>query len=329
MKLPNLTQPQIERIAQVFGDTSNGFTGSEIEHHLSQCRIPDPDPGMTKWKRLYNAFAAAVNSSGGSSSAVYAFIQHCFEPVQAIKNPERYNWMRSEINTVLMLIGAEIQDDGLFHIVSAAGTVSDIQKRKEPHKKDTGYEAGQKTLDFSKEKPTVFISYNWESDDIADQLQKKLMVSATVVRDKSSLKPWGDLRDFMKSIRQQDFVVLIISDKYLRSAACLYEVLQLMKDEEWDKKVMYLVTDDAHSLYDVSEQLNYIQYWDNKASELRGKLKNIDYAAAAEQARELQKYELIRLNIGDFMSRVKNRSNPNIQDGIDAVAAIISKRQTI
>ena len=152
MPLPNLTQPQIERIAQIFGDTSAGYTGSEIEHHLAQCRIPDPDPGMTKWKRMYNAFAEAVNNSGGSSSAVYSFIAHCFEPAQALQNPERYKWMMSEINAVLMLVGAEIRDDGKYHRIVAAETASEVERRtRELRNKLTGYGAHAEVLKCCRE----------------------------------------------------------------------------------------------------------------------------------------------------------------------------------
>ena len=177
----------------------------------------------------------------------------------------------------------------------------------------------------SKIRPTVFISYNWGSDAIADELEAALLPYATVLRDKSSLQPWGDLRSFMNSIRDQDYVVLIISDKYLHSTACLYEVLQLMKDDGWDKRAMYLVTDDAHRLYDVVEQVNYINCWVEKAQELRDKLALADLAATAEQAKELKKLEMIKLNIGDFMSRVRDRSNPSVQDGIKAIVNLVSK----
>ena len=76
MGLPQLNQPQIERIAQILGDTEMGFKGYEIEHHLAQCRLPDPDPRMTKWKRLFNAFCEAVNSNHGSTNEIYKFLLH-------------------------------------------------------------------------------------------------------------------------------------------------------------------------------------------------------------------------------------------------------------
>ena len=73
MALPKLTPNQIEQIAHIMGDTDRGFKNSEIEHHLTQCRMDDPDPGLTKWKRLYNAFCFSVNGSG-STNAVFQFM---------------------------------------------------------------------------------------------------------------------------------------------------------------------------------------------------------------------------------------------------------------
>ena len=141
MALPNLTQPQIEKIAQILGDTSAGFTGSEIGHHLAQCRFNDPDPGLTKWKRLYNAFCEKVNNDK-STNAIFMFIQYCFEPAQGLRNQQRYSWMRSEIDSVLMLVGVEIRDDGKFYSVSKAQSLGEVQRRtKELRDKLTGYGA--------------------------------------------------------------------------------------------------------------------------------------------------------------------------------------------
>lgn len=146
MALPRLTQNQIEQIARIIGDTVNGFTGDEISHILAQCRINDPDPGLTKWKRLNNAFCVAVNGSG-STNAVFQFIQHCMEPAQGLNNIERYNMMRLELNKVLMLVGIEIKDDGQFYSVSKAQSLSEVQRRtKELREKLTGYGAHPEVL---------------------------------------------------------------------------------------------------------------------------------------------------------------------------------------
>lgn len=102
-----------------------------------------------------------------------------------------------------------------------------------------------------KERPTVFISYNQDSSrEFVDSLQKQLQSCATVIRDKTSMKEWESFADFMKSIRKQDFVVLVITPEYLKSMACMYEVSELLKDEDWREKVMFAVIDS--SIYSTS-----------------------------------------------------------------------------
>lgn len=183
MSFPQLTPPQIERIAQVLGDTEKGYTGSELGHHLDQCRIKDIDPNLTKWKRLYNAFSFAVNSTG-STNTVYSFIQYCMEPAQGLKNPERYNWMRMELNRVLMLAGIEIGDDGKFHAVSKAESLGEVQRRtKELRDKLTGYGAHHKVLECCREELLV--------EDYFHAVQEAAKSLCDHVREKSGLKTDG------------------------------------------------------------------------------------------------------------------------------------------
>ena len=133
-----------------------------------------------------------------------------------------------------------------------------------------------------------------------EDLEEKIKPYAEIVRDKKSVNPWEDLTAFMKSIRTQDFVVLILSDAYLKSEGCLYEVVQLMKDENWDKSVMYIVTDDARGIYDTYKQLEYIRYWSEKVEQLENEIKKYDPSIIVEQANELKKYKSIAANIGDL-----------------------------
>ena len=152
MSLPYLTQPQVEQIAKIMGDTANGFTGSEIRHHLQQCGINDVEFDGTKWVRLYNAFCNSVNSNGGSSNAIYAFIKHCFEPAQGLQNPDRYKLMRIEINKVLMLVGIEIGDDGQFRQIIRAQSLTEVQRRiTSLRDKLRGYNAHERVISCCKE----------------------------------------------------------------------------------------------------------------------------------------------------------------------------------
>lgn len=139
MTMPKLTPYQIEQIARIIGNTDAGFTGSELGHLLAQCHIDDPNPELTKWKRLYNAFCATINGNS-STNVVFQVIQHCMEPTQGLNNPERYSQMRLELNKVLMLVGIEIRDDGQFYSVPKAQSLGEVLRRtKELREKLTGY----------------------------------------------------------------------------------------------------------------------------------------------------------------------------------------------
>lgn len=168
-------------------------------------------------------------------------------------------------------------------------------------------------------KPTVFISYNWGSEKTADELETRLETFAEVRRDKTSIRPWGDIVEFMKSIRNQDFAVLVISDAYLKSDNCLYEVMQLMKDEQWDKKTMYVVETDARGIFDTTKQFDYIEFWEKQENELEEKIKRHDPAKVGPQIEELNKIKKIALNISEFMAKVKRVSNPEESKVVDEV----------
>ncbi len=61
------SQSELEAIAAALGDTSEGLTGSEIGHILATLKMADPNPDMTKWKRLHNAFVERPNTLSVSS----------------------------------------------------------------------------------------------------------------------------------------------------------------------------------------------------------------------------------------------------------------------
>lgn len=59
--IPPFRASQLEAIAKVLGDTSDGLTGSEISRFLRQKNVTDPGSGVTKWIRLHDAFADFQN----------------------------------------------------------------------------------------------------------------------------------------------------------------------------------------------------------------------------------------------------------------------------
>lgn len=175
-------------------------------------------------------------------------------------------------------------------------------------------------------KPSVFISYNWGSEITADEVENRLKLIADVLRDKSSICPWGSITEFMKGIRTSDLVVVIISDAYLKSVACLYEIMQLLKDEDWISHSMFIVEENAKGIYKPVGQLKYVKYWIDEKTILKNELDGMDHDLVTAQAEELKKIDFIQLNINEFMKSVADRNNPDLTQAIDAVERRVKRR---
>lgn len=169
------------------------------------------------------------------------------------------------------------------------------------------------------DKPTVFVSYNQKSSEtFVDELCEELADIATVKRDKKDIPDWGSIIGFMKTIRQQDFAILVITDDYLKSTACMYEVIELMKDESWMKKVMFAVLENTH-IYRLDERTAYIEYWSNRCQEIESNARNLPLAATSDLSEELRKSTEITNNIGQFLNCVADSNNPKQHDIIGKV----------
>jgi len=119
---------ELEKIAKIIGDTQSGLTGTEIACFLSVAKIPDPAPGITKWRRLYNALETRHNQTH-QGNHVLVFIAKALEPARFIGNEETYGYILSQLNRVLIFHGLEFRDDGRFHSIQRAESLSEVQQR--------------------------------------------------------------------------------------------------------------------------------------------------------------------------------------------------------
>lgn len=119
---------QIEAIARIMAETSTGLTGSQIGHLLSDCRIPDVSPDMTKWKRLYNAFISHQNQRRYANHIVM-FLNRAMNPVTYTATQEVFSARRSDLNVVLAFAGMSIGDDGKVRYAGRANNLDEAMAR--------------------------------------------------------------------------------------------------------------------------------------------------------------------------------------------------------
>jgi len=116
----------------------------------------------------------------------------------------------------------------------------------------------------------IFISYSHDNSDIVDELENYIAdnFEVDVKRDIRKVKPLDDLILFMQSIREADKVITVLSDSYLKSENCMYEVTELIKNDSlrdpFLKKVIPIIVSSnskPFKIYDFNIQNKYLDYW--------------------------------------------------------------------
>lgn len=144
----------------------DGLTGPEISLLLRYCKMDqfDPGAGVTKWKRLHNAFAEKQNAAQ-NNRAIQEFIRQAMAPARHSAEPKRHERMRFRLNQALLLAGMQCTDEGKLEMVEAATTLSQAEKRAR---------AMRAGLERRNVHPEVlrFCSAEWLADDYFHAVQE-------------------------------------------------------------------------------------------------------------------------------------------------------------
>ena len=155
---------------------------------------------------------------------------------------------------------------------------------------------------------TVFISYAWggEREEIVDQIDKALQKRGIkITRDKRDLEYKGSIKEFMERIGQGSCVIVVVSDKYLRSPNCMFELIEIAENKRFHDRIFPIVLADAN-IYDPVKRIEYVKYWEGKRSELAEAMKSLDPANLHGIRDDMDLYDRIRDNISGLSSVLKD-----------------------
>ena len=152
---------------------------------------------------------------------------------------------------------------------------------------------------MSEYEQAVFISYAWggEREDIVNQIDEALQKRGIkIIRDKRSLGYRGSIKDFMERIGLGDCVIVVVSDKYLRSPNCMFELVEIAENNQFHDRIFPVVLADA-DIYKPVRQIEYVQHWENEIKELKTALGTVDPTHLEGSYEQLNLYDRIRDNI--------------------------------
>ncbi len=191
-------------------------------------------------------------------------------------------------------------------------------------------------IDESHEK-TLFLSYCQKDSDIANLIEGGLAPhingKARISRDIRDVEYHESFKKFMQTIESHDFVIMIISDHYLKSRNCMFEVLEVIKDSQFQKKLAFIVLTDEDiqyyqeqnipsigaKVYSLEGQTEYSLYWAKVEKELQDQIEALgDPTRAIHQIKEKRIVQRILLDLPEFMEFIKDAKGLPLSEHIDS-----------
>lgn len=154
----------------------------------------------------------------------------------------------------------------------------------------------------------VFISYAWGGEReatvnlIDEALQQR---GIKIFRDKRDLGYKGSISGFMERIGQGNCVVVVISDKYLRSPNCMFELVEIAENKQFHDRIFPIVLADAN-IYDPLKRIDYVSHWEGKRAELATAMKTLDPANLQGIREDMDLYDRIRDKVSGLTSILKD-----------------------
>lgn len=185
----------------------------------------------------------------------------------------------------------------------------------------------------SNEPSTLFISYTECDTPIVDIIEKGIREK---LKDKIKISRYTGLRykdsfkKFMDTVQDHDYVLIVVSDTYLKSQACMYEVGETLKDHYYKDKLLFVVLSEKERVYygenapekigtdiynGAQAKLEYVGFWKDKHDKLKVTMSKIgDYEATSEAAKELQIIgQIYRKDMGEILQFLSDENGKNFQ----------------
>lgn len=194
------------------------------------------------------------------------------------------------------------------------------------------YKIGDSGVAEQMKNQKIFISYCWNDVAFADLIDNDFKnMGYSLTRDVRKIEFKDSIKDFMKTIGKHDFVISIISDQYLKSVNCMYEISEVMRSHEYKEKMLLVILKDsdknflpslsdipttiAANIYSFEQRIGYISYWEEQEKAYSEMIQKITQDTnKIESLQELKRIKSISNNVSEFLSDISDWNNTNLSD---------------
>jgi len=158
-------------------------------------------------------------------------------------------------------------------------------------------------------KPNIFLSYSHNNFDVADSIDNDFQkIGITFKRDIRDVGYMESFKKYMELIRDNGYALMIISDEFLKSENCMFEVLEFMKEKDVHERILLIVLENAN-IFSISGKADYIKHWNNKFEEINDKIKDLPPEDSIPLIEELKKVKNIKSDIADFLKIISDKKS--------------------
>ncbi len=195
------------------------------------------------------------------------------------------------------------------------------------------------------EKPReVFISYAWGDATPEGKIRAKLVdaLSSALendgfhpVRDRDEIRPGELISAFIRRLTRADFVVAVISDKYLRSPYCMYEIYKLWQKCQGDpgelvQRVIPIVLPEV-KIGNFPERAPYLNHWADQAETLETLIRNPKLSPGSQSWGEFRLVREFAHHVDDILVFLQDVLMPrkleaHLDDDFQAVREALRRR---
>jgi TIR domain-containing protein len=139
-----------------------------------------------------------------------------------------------------------------------------------------------------------YVSYAWADDSDPNRAEKvdelceeAAKLGLNVVRDKTTLVHGDLISEFMRRIGEGDRIFIFLSDKYLRSPYCMFELFEMWRNSRQNKtdflrRVRFFTIDDA-KIGTPREWLAHTKFWRQERDDLKKEIDEVGWQDAGDE----------------------------------------------
>jgi internalin A len=213
--------------------------------------------------------------------------------------------------------------------------------------KTPGIDINPQPLKENEKAKEIFISYAWGDGTPEGKIRTKAVDGLYAALEKDGFRPVRDrdqmhagdrISAFISQLTRADLVVAVISEKYLRSTYCMFEIYKLWQRSQGApdvlSKILVPIVLPEVKIGNLRERLPYLEHWAGEAESLEAVARNPKISPSRESWEEVRLIREFAHHVDGILVFIQDVLMPrklevHLDDGFQAVREALRRRASL